>query len=273
MGFTWLLYYESVISKAKKVEYPVRMYTLVSGQNIYYQKVGRGKNILFLHGWKQDSSSFWNLIDSLKKDFSVWLIDLPGFGRSDNPVRPFTVSGYADLIAGFIAQQKIKDPIVLGHSVGGRIAIKLAANYPQLLNKLILEDAAGIRPKRDIPKTFIYPFAKIIHYLIPNWFNLKERLRYKFYKALESDYIDVGELKQTFTNVLNEDLAVDLPKIKTETLLIWGEKDPTLEASLANGKKMYRLIPNSRIEVIDDVGHFPHLQNPERFLYYVKDFC
>jgi pimeloyl-ACP methyl ester carboxylesterase len=248
------------------------MYIQVNNQNIYYQKVGKGKNLILLHGWKQDVSSFWGVVEQLKDQFTIWLVDLPGFGRSDAPKSAFSVSDYADTINEFIKQLKIDDPTLLGHSVGGRIGIKLAAKYPNTLNKLILEDSAGIRPKRDLPKIIFYTTAKIFKYLVPNIFNLKEKLRVKFYKSLESDYLTAGELKETFTKVLNEDLTVDLPKVKTNTLLIWGEKDPTLEASLKNGRKMYQLIENSKLAIIENVGHFPHLENPERFIYYVKDF-
>ncbi len=248
------------------------MYIKINNQNIYYQKLGQGKNLVMLHGWKQDVSSFWEVSQKLKDKYTIYLIDLPGFGRSENPKKAFFVSDYADTIKEFIEKLNIKNPSLLGHSVGGRIGIKLASLYPNLLDKLILEDAAGIRPKRDIPKFIIYFFAKVFKYLIPNIFNLKEKIRVKFYKGLESDYLTAGELKDTFTNVLNEDLTYDLPKIKTETLLIWGEKDPTLEASLKNGKKMYQLIERSKLAVIENIGHFPHLENPERFVYYVKDF-
>ena len=248
------------------------MYIDINNQNIYYQKLGRGKNLILLHGWKQDVSSFWGISENLKKDFTLWLIDLPGFGRSENPKLPFSVSDYAEIIKGFIEKLNTGKPALLGHSVGGRIGIKLASTYPNLLSKLILEDSAGIRPKRDIPKFLFYIIAKTFKYLIPNIFNLKEKIRISFYKSLESDYLTAGDLKETFTKVLNEDLAFDLPKIKTETLLIWGEKDPTLEASLENGKKMYKLIENSKLVVIENVGHFPHLEKPERFTYYVKDF-
>lgn len=248
------------------------MYIKVNDQNIYYQKVGTGKNLILLHGWKQDVSSFWGVVEDLKKDFTVWLVDLPGFGRSDNPKKPFSVLNYAEVIKEFIRKLNIKNPTLLGHSVGGRIAIKLAANYPNILDKLILEDSAGIKPKRDIPKFIFYALAKIFKYAIPNFFSLKEKIRTKFYKSLKSDYLTAGELKETFTKVLNEDLTDDLPKIKTETLLIWGEKDPTLETSLQNGKKMYRLIEKSKLAILGGVGHFPHLENPERFVYYVKDF-
>lgn len=248
------------------------MYIEINQHNIYYQKVGKGKNLILLHGWKQDVSSFWEVVDLLKDHFTLWLIDLPGFGRSDNPKTAFSVSDYAEIIKEFIDKLNIDYPTVLGHSLGGRIAIKLASKYPQILYKLILEDSAGIRPKRDIPKFIFYALAKIFKYLIPDIFNLKEKVRVKFYKTLESDYLTAGQMKDTFTKVLNEDLTSDLPKIKTETLLIWGEKDPILEASLNSGKKMYQLIEKSKIIILEDVGHFPHLENTERFSYYVKDF-
>lgn len=249
------------------------MYIKLNEQNIYFQKIGRGNDLIILHGWGQDVSSFWGVIEELKKDFTVWLLDLPGFGRSDVPKKDFTVSDYAEVVYEFIKQQKISKPVLLGHSVGGRIGIVLAAKHPEVISKLILEDSAGIKPKRDLFKYLIYPFAKVVRYLLPNIFGIKEKLRYKFYKGLESDYINAGALEGTLTNILKEDLISYLPKIKTDTLLIWGAKDQTLEASPENAKKMYRLIPNSRLEFLDGVGHFPHLENAKMFLYFVKDFA
>lgn len=247
------------------------MYITVNDQSLYYQKVGSGKDLVILHGWGHDVSSFWPVVDQLKGTFTLYLVDLPGFGRSELPKKPFTVQDYAKTIAEFLQQQHIK-PILLGHSVGGRIGIKLAAYHPELIEKLILEDAAGIKPKRDVPKVILYLIAKTFRYLLPDVFGVKQKIRHRFYKALESDYITAGAMKETLKNILAEDLTLDLPKIKTETLLIWGEKDPTGEASLANGKKMYRLIPNARIAVLDDTGHSPHLEKPDQFCYWVKDF-
>lgn len=248
------------------------MYINISGQQIYYQKLGKGKNLIMLHGWGQDVSTFWGVAEQLKSDFTIWLIDLPGFGRSEAPKHPFTVLDYAEIIEQLIKKNKIKVPILLGHSLGGRIAIKLASHPGGVISKLILEDAAGIKPKRDVLKFLIYPLSKLVHFF-PNWLNLKEKLRHYFYKSIEADYINAGSLKETLTNILQEDLTADLPKIKADTLLIWGEKDPTQEASLKNGKKMYQLIKNSRIEVLEDVGHFPHLEKSELFVYWVKQFC
>jgi pimeloyl-ACP methyl ester carboxylesterase len=98
-------------------------------------------------------------------------------------------------------------------------------------------------------------------------------LRHYFYKNIESDYIRAGKLKETLKLILEEDLTADIKKIQTETLVLWGENDPTLEASLANGRRMYKLIPKSRIEIIEGAGHHPHIDNPKMFVYWVKDFA
>lgn len=237
---------------------------------IYYQIAGSGKDLILLHGWGQDVSTWWGLVDLLKDDFKLWLIDLPGFGRSDNPANPWTVGDYAEVVAEFIKNNKIKKPILLGHSLGGNISIKLASKYPNLISNLILEDSSGIRPKGGIKKTSIFILAKIFHYLVPNIFNLKDKLRTKLYLALEADYINAGNLKGTLVNILNEDLVNKLPGITSETLIIWGENDRSVK--LKYGKMMYQLIKNSSLEVIEGVGHFPHLENQKLFTYYVKDF-
>lgn len=247
------------------------MYLKIENTNIYYQKLGTGKDLILLHGWGQDVSTWWGVVDELKDTFTIYLLDLPGFGRSDKPTRPLKMDDYAKTVSGFIKQKGLKKPILLGHSHGGRTAIKLVYQNPELVGKLILVDAAGIKPKRDFLKEFIYPVAKLSH-IVPNWFNLKEKLRWMFYKSLEADYITAGDLKATLKNILEEDLTPLLPKIQNETLLIWGGKDPTKEASLENGKLMYKKIKNSRLEIIEDAGHFPHLEKPDKFIYFLKDF-
>lgn len=247
------------------------MYISVNNQNIYYQKVGKGKDLILLHGWGQDVSTWWGVVELLKDDFTLWLIDLPGFGRSDVPKTAFSNKDYAQVVQGFIEKLNLKQPSLVGHSLGGRVAIKLSSSQGQI-DKLILEDAAGIKPKQDYLKPFFYVCAKVVKNILPNWFNLRDGIRQRFYQSLESDYLKAGQMTETLTNLLREDLTIDLAKIKNETLIIWGEKDRTRGASVADGKQMYRLIEDSRIEIIENVGHFPHLENPIRFAYYVKDF-
>lgn len=248
------------------------MYIKINDQEVYYQKLGEGEDLIMLHGWKQDVSTFHNVSEELKKHFTLWLIDLPGFGRSEKPKKAFSVSDYADIVEEFINLNKLKTPNVLGHSLGGRISIKLASRNPKIIGKLILEDAAGIRPKQDPVKYLIYPFAKIIKLVLPKQFNIREKIRRIIYKRMESDYLSAGPLKETLTNILKEDQTNELPKIKSETLVIWGENDNLNETSTDNAKKMYRKIDKSKLEFIRNSGHFPHTENPQMFLYWVKDF-
>ncbi len=245
------------------------MYININGQNIYYQKVGQGKDLVLLHGWGQDVSSWWGVIDSLKSDFTLWMIDLPGFGRSDLE-KDFKVLDYANLVSEFIKLNKIKQPHLLGHSLGGNISIKLASRNGELIDKLILEDSSGIRPQKSLSKVLILPLAKFFHYFVPEWFGFKEKIRRRFYQAVEADYINAGNLKNTLTNILSEDLSDELNKIKNDTLILWGQNDKAV--SYKYGVQMYKNIPNSRIEILDNLGHFPHLENPAQFVYYVKDF-
>ena len=88
------------------------MYTTIKNQQVYFQKVGLGKDLVLLHGWGTDVSSFWPSIEVLKNHFTIWLIDLPGMGRSQPPKKSWTISDYARLVEEFILQQKIKKPIL-----------------------------------------------------------------------------------------------------------------------------------------------------------------
>ncbi len=246
------------------------MYTTINSQNLYYQKLGHGKDLLILHGWGQDVSSFWSVAEKLKDEYTCWLLDLPGFGRSDLPKKDFTNQDYADIVKNFVREMKLKKAHLLGHSNGGRISLKLLAQNPDLFDKVIFEDISGIKPNQDSLKPFLYIAAKLFNILLPEVWAIKKILRYKFYKGLESDYINAGSMKGTLTNLLDEDLTPELPKIKNKVLLIWGENDKAVP--LTDGKKMYKLIPDARIEVFDNTGHFPHLENEKLFVQYIKDF-
>lgn len=246
------------------------MYIQLNNQNIYYQKLGHGKDLIMLHGWKQDVSTFHAISEELKKHFTLWLIDLPGFGRSENPKRAFTVSDFADIIKGFIELKKLKRPHLLGHSVGGNIAIKFASENGELIEKLVLESSSGIRPKKTFLEFVFFLIAKVFHFLVPNVFKIKDEIRRKLYWKLEADYLNAGSLKGTLVNILNENLESSLPKIKNLTLLIWGENDEQVKPKYA--KIMYQKIPYSRIEVLEKTSHFPHTENPQKFLYFVVDF-
>lgn len=246
------------------------MYTKIGGLNVYYQKVGHGGNLVMLHGWGNDVSTFWPTVEFLKDNFTLWLLDLPGFGRSDIPKKTFDTNDYAEILEQFLKINKIKKPSLLGHSFGGKVCIKFCANFGNLVDKLILLGSSGIKPDPSFKRILIFPLAKFFHFLIPDIFNLKIILRKKFYRKIESDYENAGVMKDTLLKTLNEDLTEDLKKIKNQTLIIWGEKDRAIP--LRYGRRMYQMIKNSKLIILEEKGHFLHIHDPERFSCFVKEF-
>ncbi len=155
---------------------------------------------------------------------------------------------------------------MLGHSFGGRIAIKFASLYPEKIKKLILCDSAGLKPKPGPKTKIIYWTAHLGNALFsPKPLNrLKDSFRNFFYIFIRNrDYTKAkGTMKETIKKVLVEDLLPDLSKITTPTLIVWGEADkmvPVKYSRIINEK-----IKNSKLQVLPRIGHSPHLEVPQK---------
>jgi len=225
--------------------------------------------LLFLHGWNCDSSIWWPILAELSKLSSdLYFLDLPGFGKSQIPTRPFNLSDYSEAIKDFLKKLKLKKVILIGHSVGGAIAIKFAIENKNYLESLILVDPSGIRPW-SVKKIIYKTLAKIVKPV----FKIQplRPLRYKIYKTIGSeDYLLTPEMKKTYQTIINEDLTPVLSKIKTKTLVIWGEKDK--ETPLWQAKTLKAKIQDSRLEVIPKAGHFCFLEKPKEFQAILNSF-
>lgn len=220
------------------------------------------KALVFLHGW-QSNAAVWNGVLEKLKNNPARLIapDLPGFGKSPMPKQAWGVGEYAAMVKKLIEKQELKDVILVGHSFGGRVAIKLAAAHPEMVQKLVLVDAAGFRNEKIINKLKILA-AKTVKplFALPVLKQLKEAA----YRAVgANDYAAAGPMRAIFVKTINEDLSGYLPKITAQTLLIWGGKDK--ETLLAFGQVMNRLIPNSKLVVLEGAGHFSFIDEPEKF--------
>ena len=117
----------------------------VGGFDTFYREEGSGKNLLLLHGWGGNNKSFTPVFNSLKNYFHVYCPDLWGFGDSAAPADGADTYWYADMVMEFAARVGAREAHIIGHSFGGRIAVLLAAEYPEFVGKLVLCDAAGNR--------------------------------------------------------------------------------------------------------------------------------
>ncbi|MBI2446679.1 MAG: alpha/beta hydrolase [Parcubacteria group bacterium] len=225
------------------------------------------KILVFLHGWGVSSKIFEPLFYYLKDDFKIFTVDLPGFGKT--PIeKTMVLKDYADFVYEFLKINNIENPIIIGHSFGGAVAIKLALIYPDSISKLILVDASAIRrPKRKmLLLEKIWPVLKPI---------ISEKLRIIIKKLMKLDKTDWAqiknaELKQTFKNVIKENLELQLNSIKNSVLVIWGENDAM--TPLKEGELIVKTIPSAKLAVIKNAGHFPFLEKPEKFIKLIKDF-
>ena len=116
---------------------------------MYYEKYGdKGKTILILPGWGDTRKTFRYMIDYLKSNYTVYIFDYPGFGNSIFPNRDLTIYDYTNIIRDFIKDENIINPIIIAHSFGGRIATLIAGYYKDRINKLIMIDTSGIKPRK-----------------------------------------------------------------------------------------------------------------------------
>ncbi|MBU6415221.1 alpha/beta hydrolase [Patescibacteria group bacterium] len=225
--------------------------------------------ILFLHGWGADGAIWFPIMRELRDaGFALYSIDFPGFGKSEMPSHPFFVDDYMEVVDEFIQKLALKNCIVVAHSFGGRVAIKLAAAYPNLIQKLVLVDSAGVRltsQKLTIKQNIIRTIKPLLH-LWPLCF-----LRPYLYRLFASeDYLAYPRLRETFVKVVNEDLTPILPRVTTDTLLVWGAKDN--ETPLAAAKIMQKNILRSRLVILSNAGHFSFLDDQQGFLQILKEF-
>lgn len=235
--------------------------------NINYVALGEGKNILILHGWGSNITLHSYMIESLSKKNKVFALDLPGFGKSEEPKSAWSVDDYVDLIVDFINENNIKQLSIIGHSFGGRIIIKLFnKNLPFKIEKVVLIDSAGIKSnkkrKQSLKSKLIKFFSKIFVNKLTK--KLFPRLINKIKGLVGSeDYRNASPImRDTLVKVVNEDLEPYISKINVPTLLIWGELDT--ETPLTDAYKMEKLIDNSGLVVLKGRSHYSFLEEKEK---------
>ncbi len=218
--------------------------------------------LVFLHGWQSSAQAWLGTLENLKdKHVRLLALDLPGFGKSPVPRSTWGVGEYAELVKNFLAKKELSSVILIGHSFGGRIAIKFAAHHPNSIKKLVLVDAAGFRDS-SFNRTFKIWAAKIIKPLLN--LPLFRRAKSFLYEMIgASDYGNSGSLKQIFVKTIEEDLSLNMTQIKAPTILIWGENDHV--TPLSYGDRMHKLIPSSQLTVLPESGHFSFIDQPRKF--------
>lgn len=242
----------------------------VNGYEIAYQITGQGEDtVVILQGWGTEFATYNSVAACISDRYRVVQFDFPGFGASDEPREPWAVEDYANFFLDLMAALDIQKAALIGHSYGGRVIIRLAAreNLPFTIERIVLIDSAGILPKKTWKqkmKIRRYKLLKrivslklvyaICPRLIDEWKNSQGSADYRNASPM---------MRQCLVKAVNEDLTELLPKIKQDTLLIWGDLDTA--TPIADAKLMEEKIPGAGLAVIPGTGHFSFLENPALF--------
>jgi pimeloyl-ACP methyl ester carboxylesterase len=251
----------------------------VFGQKIRYLEAGSGPTVILLHGLGGNGQSWAFTVGPLADKYHVVVPDQIGFGNSDKPMINYRVRTYVDFLAEFYKQMKIERATLVGHSMGGWIAAAFTIAFPEKVDRLVMADAAGYTP----PANFDY---KSLYSLNPSTREGMKQLVAKvfFNKNFSSDAMIDQFLAQRMSagdgytiNSLIESAARredffdgQLSKIKTPTLIVWGREDGLVQ--LTEGVRLKQDIPQSKLVVIVDCGHFPQVEKAGQFNVTLLEF-
>ncbi|MDO5724837.1 MAG: alpha/beta hydrolase [Tissierellia bacterium] len=229
----------------------------------YYESLNGKENFIILHGWGAMIQTVMPIINHLKNIGNVYALDLPGFGKSSEPKEVWDSYKYAEIVEKFIAKKKIDNPILIGHSFGGKICAIMASSPQNNVKKLVLIDASGIKPKRKLDyyiKVYTFKLMKKFYTL----FNRDKKSLDNFYKKYGSDDYKAadGIMRKILVGVVNEDIKPILKDIKAKTLIFWGSDDDATPLYMAD--EFHVGIKNSILKIVDG-GHYSYLDHPNKF--------
>lgn len=223
---------------------------------------GQGKALLFLHGYLSCKESFINQINYFSKFYTVYAVDLSGFGKNPPLTKPYSLDDYILDLLLFIKEKNIKNFDIIAHSFGVRLVLK-SQELRSLADKLVFTGGAGLKPKRSIKYYFKVYLYKLLKRLCPNGKRLNS--------FGSKEYKDLPLInKQSYVKIVNEHLDYTLTNIKNKTLIINGTLDSTTPKYMA--KKMHKYVKGSVLIFIKDAGHFAFIDKANAFNIIVKEF-
>lgn len=234
----------------------------IKGLDVNYEQYGEGKDILLLHGWGQNIAMMKPLGDNFCNRFRITILDFPGFGESEEPKEKWNIEMYSNMLEDFVKEVGIKKTIVMGHSFGGRVAIRFSSR--NAIEKLILFGSPCIRIQEKLPLS-----VKVLKKLktLPGLNSLGEYMK----KYIGSrDYKAASPImRQTLVEVVNEDLSKFAREIEEPTLLIWGEYDT--EAPVAEAKELEKIMVDAALILLPGT-HYAYLENLPRVVEILNNF-
>lgn len=236
----------------------------IDGLNINYLDYGNknGKAIVLLHGWGQNIEMMNMLGKPFEKDFRIIVIDFPGFGNSDEPKEVMGVGEYTSVVEKMLIKLNIDSPILIGHSFGGRVAVKFASRN-KTDRVILLSPALRGHDKKSLKSKFL-KFLKKVPILkeLEDW--AKNHIGSRDYKAASP------MMKKVLVKVVTEDLSQDAKKIKAPVILIYGDNDA--EVPQEDTLLYEKLIPDCGLILYEGCTHYAYLERINQTINIINNF-
>jgi pimeloyl-ACP methyl ester carboxylesterase len=260
---------------------PVAKEVTVFGYKLHYLEAGRGAPVILLHGTGGEGARWTPQLQGLSSDFRVIALDQIGFGQSDKPMTNYHSGVFAGFLAGFMKAIGVPKASLIGQSMGAAVALSLAVEKPEMVERLVLVNGGGFRTgprttppdwharqianagtlaeSREYMEKLYYDHSFVTDKLVEQ--NLMQRLRSAYTIESMQNAADRG------LGGVSED---EVRGIKAPTLLVWGANDKL--SPPANADKLNAVIKGSRKVLIDKAGHYPFLEHPDKFNQVVREF-
>ncbi len=251
----------------------------VNGTSIHYEITGSGKTIILTHGLGGNSQRWETLVPALSRHYRVLTWDVRGHGQSDKPEGDYSAKLFASDLAALLKKEQIRSAFVLGHSMGGIIALRFVLDFPELCSALIVSsstaevntqatkyfqdlaatvmekgmDAIPTNPERNFSRSFIEKNPEAVAEFLKN-----------------RPVNDPGCYARSVLAISDYNYNKELANIHCPTLIMVGDQD--VQANPGGSVKMSRLIPGSKLVIFKDCGHASYTEQPELFTRTVLDF-
>jgi pimeloyl-ACP methyl ester carboxylesterase len=266
------------------------------GREVAYRLEGDGPLIVLVHGMAGNAATWDRVVPALTERFAVLAFDLPGHGSSAKPVDgDYSLGSFASVVRDLMMSLGLERGTVVGQSLGGGVAMQFAYQFPSRCERLVLVGSGGLG--RDVSPLlralafpgveFLYPviFASALRdagrsvlgalrriglrpspyadHIWQSYESLTEpETRAAFARTLRSVVDPTGQRVSARDRL---PLARDIP-----TLIVWGADDAIIPS--AHAAEAAATLPNSRVEIFERVGHFPHCEDPDHFVQVLTDF-
>ncbi len=245
----------------------------VYGQNIHYIEAGQGPAVILLHGLGGSKEAWLANFAALVSKYHVYALDQLGCGHSDKPMIDYKIATWSDFLQGFMQSQNIPKATLVGNSLGGWIATEFAVQHPEMVDKLVLVDAAGLAGNiQGFPADIRIDLNPST---IAGWRTLLQSIFYDKTIVTDEDamHLFANRMRNNDGYTVERALAGfaavpqfeddKLKSIHAPTLVVWGRNDELI--SVDRAKKFGSGIPGAKVVVFEQCGHVPQIEKPEEF--------